>query len=142
MFGLIISKPQNLGKGTVTYIDAGVNAGFPSPAADFSEKNLDLNEFLIKHPAATFYIRVSGSSMIQAGLYDGDILVVDKAIEARNEDIVVAVLNGEFTVKRFSKTSNGIQLIPANPAFSKITVPPDADFQVWGVVIWVIHKAR
>ena len=117
-----------------------VRAGFPSPADDYLDKKLDLNEFLIKHPAATFFVNVEGDSMINAGIYSGDILIVDRSLEAKNTNVIVAVLNGEFTVKRIRKWAGKIFLCPDNEKYSAMEVTPDMDFDVWGVVIYVIHS--
>ncbi|HEX9664522.1 MAG TPA: translesion error-prone DNA polymerase V autoproteolytic subunit [Patescibacteria group bacterium] len=120
----------------------GVSAGFPSAADDYIETKLDLNEHLIKHPAATFFVRVEGSSMIKAGIQSGDILIVDRALEAGDNQIVIALINGEFTVKRISHDKNKVYLTPANPAFQPIEVTSEMDFEVWGVVTYVIHQAK
>lgn len=118
-----------------------VSAGFPSPADDYIDKKLDLNELLIKHPAATFYVRVSGDSMIDANIFDGDILVIDKSQQAKSGNIVIAALNGEFTVKRLDITVDGIsRLVPENPAFKPVVLHESDDFSVFGVVTHVIHK--
>lgn len=119
-----------------------IPAGFPSPAEGYMDDALDLNELLVKHPAATFFVRVSGTSMVEAQIYPGDVLVVDRAKEAKNRDIVVAVLNGEFTVKRILKRVKELFLAPENPKFPPIKVQEGEDFQVWGVVTYVIHKAH
>lgn len=119
-----------------------VQAGFPSPADDFVEKSLDLNELLIEHPAATFFVRVQGTSMKDAHIHDGDVLIVDKSKEAVSGSIVVAVLNGEFTVKRIQMKGETVFLVPENKKFSPIAVTREMDFQVWGVVTYVIHKVR
>ncbi len=119
-----------------------VQAGFPSPADDFVEKSLDLNELLIEHPAATFFVRVQGTSMKDAHIHDGDVLIVDKSKEAVSGSIVVAVLNGEFTVKRIQVQGEAVLLVPENKKFSPIAVTREMDFQVWGVVTYVIHKIR
>ena len=103
---------------------------------------LDLNELLITHPAATFFVRVSGDSMKEANIKSGDVLVVDRAVEPKNGDIVIAHLSGEFTVKRILKKGKRLFLNPENPAFPPIEVNQEEDFQVWGVVTYVIHKAR
>ena len=121
---------------------AGVSAGFPSPAEDYVEIALDLNRELVKHPAATFFARVKGSSMIDAGIEDGDLLVIDKALEAKNGDIAVCFLDGEFTVKRLSVRDDGIYLVPANAEFKPIRIIEENDFLVWGIVAYVIHKLR
>lgn len=120
---------------------AGVPAGFPSPAEDHLDKKLDLNDLLIAHPAATFFVRVSGDSMKGAGIFSGDILVVDRAIEGTNGRIVVAIVNSEFTVKRLLIREKKIYLSPENPAYPTLEVSQESDFQVWGVVTYVIHKA-
>jgi DNA polymerase V len=117
-----------------------ISAGFPSPAADYIDKKLDLNQYLIKHPAATFFVRVEGSSMINAGIHDGDILIVDRAIEPVDSKIVIAVLNGEMTVKRIRKAGGKLYLVPENDEYTAIEVSEDMEFQIWGVVTSVIHK--
>jgi DNA polymerase V len=117
-----------------------VSAGFPSPADDHIDKNLDLNEHLIKHPAATFYVRVSGDSMINAGIHDGDLLIVDKSLKAKDGSVVVAILNGEFTVKRLRLSKFGISLVAENNSYPEIHIKEGMDFEVWGVVTNVIHK--
>lgn len=117
-----------------------VSAGFPSPAEDYLDKPLDLNEYLIKHPAATFFVRVEGDSMINAGIHHGDILIVDRALEPAHKKIIVAVINGELTVKRLLKVKDTLHLIPENDNFEAITVSAEMDFQIWGVVTHVIHS--
>lgn len=127
------------------YADVGVRAGFPSPAQDYIDKSLDLNRDLIAHPAATFYARVVGVSMIRAGIDEGDILVIDRALDPKHNDIVVAFVNGEFTMKFIDlsdPTRHHIVLRPANPEFQPITITPDDDFTVWGVVSKVIKNLR
>jgi DNA polymerase V len=121
---------------------ARIAAGFPSPADDHIEKSLDLNEYLVKHPAATFFVRVEGDSMINAGIRSGDILIVDRAAEVKNNSIVIAHLNGEFTVKRIRKEGSGLFLIPESPDFMPIKITDEMDFQLWGVVTFVIHQAQ
>ena len=116
-----------------------VPAGFPSPAEDFIERSLDLNEFLIKHPAATFFVKVEGESMIGAGIHSGDILIVDRALTPEDKKIVIAVLNGELTVKRLRKQNGRIFLEAENKAFSALEITDTNDFQIWGVVTYVIH---
>lgn len=117
-----------------------VQAGFPSPADDYIEKRLDLNELVISHPVSTFYVKVEGESMIEAGIRSGDILVVDRSKEPAHGKIVVAVVGGEFTVKRFVINKEGAWLVPENPAFKPIKVDGGVDFQIWGVVTYIIHK--
>ena len=120
---------------------AKVNAGFPSPADDHVDRSLDLNEFLVKHPASTFYVRVEGDSMLDAGIHSDDILIVDKSLELTDNNIVIAVLNDEFTVKRFKRIKDKCYLMPENPAFKPIELSGDMTLQIWGVVTWVLHKA-
>jgi len=117
-----------------------VAAGFPSPATDFIEKKLDLNEKLIKHPVATFFVRVSGHSMKGSGILDGSMLIVDRSLKAKNNNIIIAVLNGEFTIKRIQISTDQIQLISSNSRFKPIRVTKDADFEIWGVVTCVINE--
>ena len=113
------------------YADGGIKAGFPSPAQDYISQAIDLNKELIHHPACTFYGRVSGDSMKDAGLDDGDILVIDKSLKPRT---------GEFTIKYIRIESNVIWLIPANEAYQPIKVTPENDFMVWGIVTYSIKK--
>lgn len=117
-----------------------VSAGFPSPADDYIEKNLDLNEHLIKHPAATFFVRVEGSSMLNAGVHHGDILIVDRSLEPCNNRIVIAVVDGEMTVKRLRRHRDKLCLVPESDRFEAIDVTEEMGFQVWGVVTHVIHS--
>lgn len=119
---------------------ARVQAGFPSPADDYVDKKLDLNEFLVEHPAATFFVRVSGDSMQDAGVADGDVLVVDRAIEPRHGRIVIASVNAELTVKRIREQNGRLFLAPENPDYAPTEITEDTDFEVWGVVTYVIHK--
>ena len=121
---------------------ARVQAGFPSPADDHLERSIDLNEELIQHPAATFFVRVKGESMHDAGIQSGDILVVDRSLAPTDRKIVVAMIDGEFTVKRFRNQEGRIFLEAANDQFPKIEVSGDQELVVWGVVSFVIHPAR
>lgn len=118
-----------------------VSAGFPSPAQDYQEGKIDLNRELVHHPEATFCVVARGQSMVDANLHDGDILVVDRSVAPRSGAIAVCILDGEFTVKRYMLEKGGVVLWPANPAFPPIRIQPDQDFQVWGVVTWILHKA-
>jgi DNA polymerase V len=117
-----------------------VQAGFPSPADDYIERYLDLNAEYIKHPSATFLVTASGESMIDAGIFDGDVLIVDKSLEATDGAIVIAALNGELTVKRLSRQKERVQLIPANPKFKPIDITEEQDVVIWGVVTLVLHR--
>ena len=118
-----------------------VPAGFPSPAEDYIDKYLDLNDYLVNHPAATFFVRASGLSMSGADIHPGDILVVDRALEPASGRIVIASLDGELTVKRFRLKHGRVILEPANSAFRPVEILPESDFEVWGVVTFIIHKA-
>jgi len=117
-----------------------VSAGFPSPADDHMERKLDLNDYLIKCPAATFFVRATGNSMIGAGIHPDDILIVDRSLKPNNGKIVIAALNGELTVKRINKESDKLKLMPENSEFSPIEIRENDDFHIWGVVTNVIHQ--
>lgn len=117
-----------------------VAAGFPSPADSEMDGSLDLNDLLVKHPAATFFVRVSGSSMIKAGIFHNDILVVDRSIEPAHGKIVIAAINGELTVKRLWKEGAKIQLVAENDAYPPIDLRDGMDLHIWGVVTNVIHS--
>lgn len=118
-----------------------VSAGFPSPAQDYIEQTLDLNELCIKRPAATFFVRVQGDSMIEAGIYPQDILVVDRSVRAEHGDIVIASVDGEFTVKELC-LKPALALFPRNPRYRPVTIPEGADLEVFGVVTNVIREMR
>lgn len=115
-------------------------AGFPSPADDYLEGKLDLNRHLIKHPAATFFVRVTGDSMIGAGIHSGDLLVVDRSLEPADRNVVVAVLDGELTVKRLFKQNEVLRLLPENLNYQPIEITPQQTIEIWGVVTSVIHS--
>jgi DNA polymerase V len=117
-----------------------VAAGFPSPADEYLEKPLDLNAYVAPRPEATFFVRVSGDSMVGAGIHHDDILVVDRSQSPAPGNIVIALLDGEFTVKRLTRTKDGLALAPENPEFKTIQVTPETDFEVWGVVRHVVHR--
>ena len=118
-----------------------IHAGFPSPAADCAGERIDIARELTSHPETTFYARVSGDSMHDAGMFDGDIIVIDKSLEPHNGDIIIAAVDGEFTVKEFRRDEDnkGGWLIPHNPAFQPIRVTAENNFSVWGVVTHCIH---
>jgi len=118
-----------------------VSAGFPSPAGDYVEQTLDLNELCIKRPAATFFVRVQGDSMVEAGILPDDVLVVDRSVRAEHGDIVIAGLLGELTVKVLELKPH-VRLVPRNPAYSPINVPEGAELDVFGVVTSVIRNLR
>ena len=121
------------------YFDGGVSAGFPSPAEDYMHSKLDLNNLLIEHPSATYYVRVNGDSMLGAGILNGDLLIVDRSLEVTNNCIVVAYVDGEFTVKRIKKINNKMFLQPENKNHQAIEITESMDFELFGVVAHAIH---
>jgi DNA polymerase V len=123
----------------LSIFSARVSAGFPSPAADYEEGELDLNKHLVKNPAATFFVRVSGDSMTGAGVHDGDLLIVDRSKEPVSGNVVIAVLDGEMTVKRLRIRSGKYTLEPENDNYPIQKITKDSEFEVWGVVTNVIH---
>lgn len=130
-------------KGLALPLAEQIKAGFPSPADDYNRESLDFNRDLIKHPDATFYGRVDGDSMEDAGINDGDIAVIDRSIEPLDGDIVVAYVNGEFTMKYLdlrNKDNGYIELLPANSKYKPIRIDAVDEFEVWGVVVWTIKK--
>ncbi|MEO6540836.1 MAG: translesion error-prone DNA polymerase V autoproteolytic subunit [Ferruginibacter sp.] len=114
--------------------------GFGAAADDYMERGIDLNEQLIRNKPATYFMRVSGSSMINAGIFDGDIAIVDRSVKPQNGKIVIAVIDGEMLIRRYEKTMNSLRLIPETPKLSPIDVSEFSDFKIWGVVIYVIHS--
>lgn len=120
----------------------GIHAGFPSPATDYMTQAIDLNRELVKHPAATFYGRVVGDSMIDAGVEEGDILVIDRALEPQEGDMAVCFVDGEFTLKHLHFHGEVLTLVPANEKYPAIEVDEGVDFKMWGVVTYVIKKIR
>ncbi|MCP4708776.1 MAG: translesion error-prone DNA polymerase V autoproteolytic subunit, partial [Planctomycetes bacterium] len=119
---------------------ATVSAGFPSPAEDYLETQLDLNKYLIAHPAATYFVRVTGDSMIDAGIHSGDLLIVDRSVEPADKNVVIANVNGELTVKRIRLQNGTITLVPENQQYSSQSISPDMQLEIWGVVQHVIHS--
>ncbi len=120
----------------------GVAAGFPSPAAGENSEELDLNRLCVRHPSATYFVRARGESMVGAGIADGDILVVDRSERARNGDIIIAAVDGEFTVKRLEMQGERVRLLPENPAYAAITISPGMDAEFFGVVTSVVKMLR
>ena len=125
---------------TPMFLDS-VSAGFPSPATDYMENKLDLNEYLVKHPAATFIVKANGPSMIEAGILSGDLLIVDRSLTPNNENIVIASVFGDLTVKKLRKKGSALFLVSANNEYSSIEVKEEMECFIWGVVTYVIHKA-
>ena len=134
----IIGKSANWPQLALPLFLHKVSAGFPSPAQDYVERRLDLNELCIKHPSATYFVRAEGLSMIDAGIYPNDILVVDRAIQARNKDIVIASLQGEFTVKQL-ELEPIVRLLPKNKDYKPIVISSDMEFEIFGVVTSVVR---
>lgn len=118
-----------------------VAAGFPSPATDYCESRLDLNELCVKHPAATYFVRAQGDSMIEAGIYPGDVLVVDRSLTAKHGDIVIAAINGELTVKKL-ETKPMLRLVPMNNNYSAVEIPGETDIEIFGVATTVVHSLK
>jgi DNA polymerase V len=119
-----------------------VSAGFPSPADDHLDGNLDLNAYLIRHPHATFLTRVTGDSMCEAGIHSGDLLIVDRALEATSGHVVVAAIEGELTVKRLIKRQGQVCLQAANPNYPPIMLHEHSNCTIWGVVVYAIHSVK
>jgi DNA polymerase V len=132
--------PDYSTKMELPYIDAGIRAGFPSPADDFIELSIDLNKHLIKHKDTTFFATVKGHSMKNAGIYDGDLLIIDKSLEPQNDKIAICQIDGEFTVKRIKIEGNIVWLIAENEDFKPIKVTPENELIIWGIVTASIKK--
>ncbi|MBR3903652.1 MAG: translesion error-prone DNA polymerase V autoproteolytic subunit [Akkermansia sp.] len=124
----------------IPFFAESVAAGFPSPAVGELNGTLDLNQLCVRHPAATYFVRARGDSMVDAGIEDGDILVVDRSVSATSGSIIIAALEGEFTVKRLHMQGSDIQLLPENPAYSPIRITPGSGAEFFGVVTFVIKK--
>ena len=133
-----IQKKQIL---TPVFLDS-VSAGFPSPATDYMENKLDLNEYLIKHPAATFIVKAKGPSMSDAGILSGDLLIVDRSITPKSNDIVIASIFGDLTVKKLQKKENSLFLLSANSDYPSIQVKEEMECFIWGVVTYIIHESN
>lgn len=134
-----VFRPLVAGPVPLPLAGEAVPAGFPSPAEEYLEKTLDLNEHLVPRPEATFFVRVCGDSMTGAAIHHDDILIVDRSVTPKPGHVVIAHVNGEFTVKRLRKTEYGLELAPENPDYSSITLTPESEFEIWGVVRHVIH---
>lgn len=125
---------------TLPYIEQGINAGFPSPADDFLDVSIDLNKELVQNKDATYFARVSGNSMIDAGISDGDLLIIDKSIKPSNGKAAVCFIDGEFTIKWLNITKEVIWLTPANKDFKPIKVTKDNNFMIYGIITYIIKK--
>lgn len=133
-------RPENQSDLLIPYFDQGVSAGFPSPALDFMESKIDLNKSLSENPLATFFIKVEGHSMIDAGINDKDVLVVDRSLEPENNKIAICFIEGGFTVKRIKVEKDGLWLMPENSNYTPIKVTEENQFMIWGIVTYVIKK--
>lgn len=122
------------------YISSGIKAGFPSPAADFDESKISLDNVLVKNKEATFYAKASGNSMTGAGIDDGDILVIDRSLEPKNNKIAVCFIDGEFTVKRIKLENKELYLMPENSNYNPLKISLENNFLIWGIVTYVIKK--
>ena len=137
---LTFFTPDNLNTLGAVYFDTGISAGFPSPAEDFKQERLSLDNELIKNKEATFFARVSGQSMIDAGLSDNDLLVIDRSLSPAHNKIAVCFLDGEFTVKRLKVEKEEVWLQPENKNYQPIKITEENDFVIWGIVTNVIKK--
>jgi DNA polymerase V len=138
--GLTFFRPDLESGSSIINVNQSVSAGFPSPALDFMENRIDLNKALSDNPLATFFIRVEGNSMIDAGIENRDVLVVDRSIEPANKKIAICFIDGEFTVKRLKLEKDGLWLMPENKKYSPIKVSDENQFLIWGIVTYVIKK--
>ncbi len=136
-----IEESENKSDLRIPFFSSKVSAGFPSPAEDYVELAIDFNTFLIDKPHATFCVKVKGNSMEGAGIKDGALLVVDRSKEPTDGKIVIGLINGDFTVKRIQRIKNELYLMPEHPAYDPIQIKSDMEFQVWGVVTYIINKA-
>ncbi len=119
-----------------------ISAGFPSPAEDYRENSISLDRYIIQNPASTFMASANGNSMERVGIYHGDILIIDRSLSARDGDVIIALINGEFTVKQISIINHLLFLIPKNPQYSPVKITSEMGFEVWGVVAFSIRKHR
>ena len=137
LLSLTFFRPSTMGRLELPMFASNVKMN-----SDFGgiEQKIDLNHFLIHHPSATFYVRVKGNAMVDSGIADGDMLIVDRAIEPQNNSIAVCVINGEFKIKRLKKEKKMIYMVQENPEYPPMLITESKDFQIWGVVTYVIHK--
>lgn len=138
---VLLAKSEVQSVLAIPFYLSSVSAGFPSPAQDYVEKTLDLNELLITRPSATYFVRAEGDSMIGAGIHDGDVLIVDRSLTAKHGDVVIAALQGELTVKQL-ELKPMCRLLPCNPRYKPIRIQDGNDLELFGVVTNVIHSFR
>ncbi len=139
---LIFYSIEDASLGDVPLFGDAVPAGFPSPADDYLDMDLNLHDYLVQNPSATFCVKAIGDSMIDAGIESSDVMVIDRALTPKNNDIILAVVEGEFTVKRIKKSNDELYLMPANENYRPMKITTEMNFQVWGVVTFIIHKAN
>ncbi|SMC67016.1 LexA family protein [Polynucleobacter kasalickyi] len=132
--------PKTLKSELYPLFSCSISAGFPSPASDYIDQRLDLNQYLGMHSEATFFLRVQGDSMQGAGIFDGDLLIVDRSVQAKSGNVVIAVVDGEFTVKRLQRRGGITWLKAENPAYRPIEFKDGQELEIWGVVSHVVHK--
>ena len=137
---IFLATQETITPMTLPLFTTSVSAGFPSPADDYIEDLLDLNSHLITNPPATFLVRVSGDSMINAGIHTNDILIVDRSLTPKHNDIVIAILDGEMTVKRIALDNEQVVLVPENDHYKPQQITEEMDFEIWGVVKHVVHS--
>lgn len=140
MYAHVVAAPDVSTRYACLLFLVPVSAGYPSPADDYLDGSLDLNQHLIKHPTATFFVRVAGESMREAGIHSGDVLIVDRALTPRDGSVIIAVVNGELTVKRLAKRQGTLMLVPENQQYPPFPITEATAFEVWGVVTYVIHR--
>ena len=133
---------EDLNLDEIKVAEPSVAAGFPSPADDFIEMEINLQDYIVKNKEATFCVKVEGTSMTKAGINSGDIMIVDRSLHPKHNDIVLAVIDGEFTVKRIAVNDENLYLVPENDTFSPIKITESMNFQVWVIITHIIHKAR
>tara|TARA_B100001094_G_scaffold84044_1_gene80331 strand:- start:728 stop:1123 length:396 start_codon:yes stop_codon:yes gene_type:complete len=126
----------------LTFYEEGVECGFPSPARDYTEGSIDLNEELIHHPNSTFVVRARGQSMIDIGISTGDLIIVDRSLKPRNGSVIIAVLDGELSIKILDTSNKKISLLSANKNYSDVHVSEEMDFMIWGVCTYVVHNLK
>ena len=140
MYVHVVAAPDVSTRYTCLLFLVPVSAGYPSPADDYLDGSLDLNQHLIKHPTATFFVRVAGESMREAGIHSGDVLIVDRALTPSDGSVIIAIVNGALTVKRLSKRQGKLLLMPENQQYPPLPITEMTAFEVWGVVTYVIHR--
>lgn len=137
---ITLFQPEENTSSEMPFVSSGIKAGFPSPAADFDGTKISLDQIVIKHKEATFYAKASGNSMMDAGINDGDILVIDRSLEPTHNKIAVCFIDGEFTVKRIQIEKDCIYLVPENKDYDPIKVTEDNELIIWGIVTYVLKS--